>query len=41
MLAPGKLLRGLGVKFLQFPAASDAAYKDLLLNVLEEIKNSS
>jgi PilZ domain len=41
MIAPGKLIRGLGVKFINFPSASDAAYKDVLLGVLEVLKTYS
>lgn len=41
MVAPGKMLRGIGVKFVQFPATGEAAYRDLLLNVLEELKSYS
>lgn len=38
MLEPGKLRRGLGVKFTHIPSSTDTKYKDLILGVCGELK---
>lgn len=40
MIAPGKLARAIGVKFVHMPRATDEKYKDLILGVCVNIKNS-
>lgn len=40
MVAPGKLHRGLGIKFTSMPTATDEKYKDLILGVCEILKKS-
>lgn len=41
MITPGKLLRGLGVKFTNMPKQTDEKYKDLILGVCENLKRTN